>query len=153
MKQKHIAIFLFFTSIAAVAEVPDSSRIAGIDGNGSDCIWLRTVRDYTTLDDRNLLIRGSGNRSYLVTLQHRSFDLKSSMGLSFASRDDQLCPYGGDAIVFEGLSKESVRIRSISRVSREQADELMVRFGKKEADEQKIPAPEPVEGADIEELD
>jgi hypothetical protein len=153
MKQYIKLLLLLFTSIQFADAQADSGQVAANYGRGSDCIWLRTVRDYTTLDDRNLLIRGSGNRSYLVTLQHRSFDLKSSMGLSFASRDDQLCPYGGDAIVFEGLSKESVRIRSISRVSREQADELMVRFGKKEADEQKIPAPEPVEGADIEELD
>jgi hypothetical protein len=105
------------------------------------------------LDDRNLLIRGTGKRNYLVTLMHRSFGLKSSIGLGFSSRDDQLCPYGGDALVLDGLNREKVGIRSISEVSPEQVDELMIRFGRKEPDEQQTPAPKPVKGAEVEELD
>jgi hypothetical protein len=105
------------------------------------------------LDDRHLLIRGTGNRNYLVTLLHRSFDLKSSIGLGFSSRDDQLCPYGGDAIVLEGLGREKVGIRAISQVDDEQADELLGRFGKKVPKEQMTPATKPVKGADVEELD
>jgi hypothetical protein len=153
MKQIVIILLLVSTSIAFAADTEESRGLSEDFGRGSDCIWLRTVRDYTTLDDRNLLIRGTGKRNYLVTLMHRSFGLKSSIGLGFSSRDDQLCPYGGDALVLDGLNREKVGIRSISEVSPEQVDELMIRFGRKEPDEQQTPAPKPVKGAEVEELD
>lgn len=153
IKQTVIAVLSFFTLITYADDRDELARVSSEYGTGSDCIWLRTVRDYAALDDRHLLIRASGKRNYLVTLLHRSLDLRSSMGLGFSSRDDQLCPYGGDAIVVEGLSRETVGIRAISRVDDEQADELMVRFGKKGPDEQMTPAPKPVKGADVEELD
>jgi hypothetical protein len=149
-----VIIYLSVCTLSIVRADPgDSEPPLAIDRNGSDCIWIRTVRDYTALDDQTLLIRGPGKRSYLVTLQHPSFDMRSAMGLGFSSRDDQLCPYGGDAIVFDGLSREAVRIRGISAVSSEQAEQLMIKFGKKAPKEQQTPAPEPVEGAEVEELD
>ena len=122
--------------------------------SGSDCIWIRTIRDYRPLDSRNLLIYGAGKRAYFVKLAHRSLELKSSIQVGFYSRDGQLCPFGGDRLIFGGgLTDASVRIRSISRVSADQADDLLVRFGKKEPDQQRIPAPQEVQGAEIEELD
>lgn len=153
MKQLLIGFLLVSTLTLVQAKEAPSSQIEGIERNGSDCIWIRTVRDYTSLDDQNLLIRGSGKRSYLVTLLHPSFELRSSMGLGFSSRDDQLCPFGGDGVVFEGLSRETVRIRSISEVSSDQAEQLMVQFGRKEPKEQQTAAPKTVKGAEVEELD
>ena len=153
MKQFIILLLYGFTLTIALAEEPDSRRIQGIESNGSDCISVRTIRDYTALDEQNLLIRGAGKRTYLVTLQHRTFELRSSFGLGFTTRDDRLCPYGGDSIVFNGLSRESVGIRAITEVSREQAEQLMIHFGKKQPDEQQTAAPKPVKGAEVEELD
>lgn len=153
LKHSLILVLLHLALTVTAEEQDDSGALPGDFGRGSDCIWLRTVRDYTALDDRHLLIRGTGKRNYLVTLLNRSFDLKSSMGLGFSSRDDQLCPYGGDAIVLEGLSREKVRIRAISQLDDEQAEEIMIRFGQKEPKEQMTPAPKPVKGADVEELD
>lgn len=153
MKQLVAAFLLVFTfSDGFTAEGP-AQLVPGVEHNGSDCIWIRSVRDYTALDDQHLLVRGSSKRTYLVTLLHRSFEMQSSIGLGFSSRDDQLCPYGGDAVVLDGLSREAVRIRSISAVSPEQAEQLKVRFGKKVPDEQQAPAPRPVKGAEVEELD
>ncbi len=153
MKQLLIVLLSVLTLTSARADETLPSQIEGIARNGSDCIWIRTVRDYTTLDDQNLLVRGSGKRSYLVTLSFPSFELRSSMGLGFSSRDDQLCPYGGDGLVFNGLSPEIVRIRSITEVSSDQAEQLMVQFGRQEPKEQQTPAPQPVKGAEVEELD
>lgn len=153
MKQLVTFFICCFTLSLGPAGYAQSEQSQSIDRNGSDCIWIRTVRDYTTLDDQNLLVRGSGKRTYLVTLSFPSFELRSSMGLGFSSRDDQLCPYGGDGIVFDGLSRETIRIRSITEVSSEEAEQLMVQFGKKEPKEQQTTAPETVKGAEVEELD
>ena len=124
-----------------------------LDYRGSDCIWIRTIRDYTALDDKNLLIWASANRPYFVRLFSRAWVLRSSFQLGTVSRDDRLCPYGGDALVFGSAGRDTARIASIRRISPDEADWLLVRFGKKDPAEEQAPAPEPLESAEVEELD
>jgi hypothetical protein len=131
---------------------PDSGSSGDVDFRGSDCILVSTIRDYTPLDDSNLLIYGPGKRAYFVTLVHSTFELRSSFRLQFSSRDGQLCPYGGDEIVVGSFGREAVGIRAISRVTEEQAEQLLIRYGRKEPAEQQAPAPEDVKGAEVEEL-
>lgn len=123
-----------------------------IEYRGSDCISIRTIRDYTPLDNRTLLIEAAAKRHYLVELVISSFELRSSYRLGFESRDEWLCPYGGDVIVFDSLMDQQVGIRSISRVTPEQVEELLIRYGKKEPAEQQDQAPEEIKGAEVEEL-
>jgi len=54
--------------------------------------------------------------------------------------------------VFDGAFKEDAMIRGISRISPEQEEDLLIRYGKKKPDEQKDEAPPEVKGADVEEL-
>lgn len=135
-----------------MAQDSDRKWLNDLDLSGSDCILLRTVRDYTPLDDRHLLIWGPAKRGYFVTLVRPAFGMRSSFRLGFSSRDDQLCPYGGDSIVIGNGPNEQVRVRSISRVNDEQAEDLMIRFGRKKPTESPTPAPADVEGAKVEEL-
>jgi hypothetical protein len=100
-----------------------------------------------------MLISGPAKRTYFVSLARPAFEMRGSMGLTFDSRDDQLCPFGSDAIVFGGLSHERVAIRSISRVSAEEHEEILFRFGLIERAEQKPPEPIKIKGAEVEELD
>lgn len=123
-----------------------------VSARGSDCILIRTIRDYTPLDDRNLLIWGPANRAYHVTLFRPAFELRSSFQMSFSSRDDQLCPYGGDRVVFGDFNPDAIGIQSISRLSADQADELLIRYGRKEPEQQMAPEPADVKGAEVEEL-
>lgn len=123
-----------------------------MDYSGSDCILIRTIRDYRLLDDRNLLIYGPGDRAYYVTLFRPSFELRSSFQMGFSSRDDRLCPFGGDAIVVGSMRREEIAIQSISRVTEEQEEQLLVRYGKKEPAGEQAPAPKDVKGAEVEEL-
>lgn len=123
-----------------------------MDYSGSDCILIRTIRDYRLLDDRNLLIYGPGDRAYYVTLFRPSFELRSSFQMGFSSRDDRLCPFGGDAIVVGSIRREEIAIQSISRVTEEQEEQLLVRYGKKEPAGEQAPAPKDVKGAEVEEL-
>jgi hypothetical protein len=131
---------------------PDAGSSGDVDFRGSDCILISTIRDYTPLDHSNLLIYGPGKRAYFVTLVHSAFELRSSFRLQFSSRDGQLCPYGGDEIVVGSFGHEAVGIRAISRVTEEQAEQLLIRYGRKEPAEQQAPAPEDVKGAEVEEL-
>ena len=151
-KQQVIAITscVLLASCAAVKE--DSGLGRDIDFGGSDCISIGTIRDYTPLDRSTLLMKGSGNRDYLVTLVSPSLELRSSFQLSFSSRDSWLCPYGGDRIVFGGMSMGDGMIRGISRINADQKEELLIRYGKKEPEEQQDQAPPKVKGAEVEEL-
>lgn len=137
----------------ANAVASDEKDLKDLDLRGSDCILIRTIRDYTPLDDRSLLVWGPAKRGYFVTLFRPSFDMRSSFRLGFSSRDDQLCPYGGDSVVFGGLGSETIRVQSISRISEEQAEEILIRYGKKDPPESQAPAPADVKGAKVEELD
>ena len=151
--QSVIAIFASVLLNTATAEEEQHELGPDIDYRGSDCISIRSIRDYTVLDDRNLLVWAGSKRPYFVTLQLRAFNLRSSFRLGFSSTDGRLCPYGRDRIVLDGLQQETVGIRYISRVTPEQADELLIRYGHKEPGEERAPAPEPVIGAEVEELD
>jgi len=123
-----------------------------LDYRGSDCISIRTIRDYQPLDNRNLLVKAGGRRTYFVTLAVSSFEMRSSFRLGVESTDSWLCPYGGDRIVFGGLSEMGNSVRSISRITPEQEEELLIRYGKMEPPELQEPAPPHVKGADVEEL-
>jgi hypothetical protein len=88
-----------------------------------------------------------------MSLFRPAFGMSSSFRLGFSSRDDHLCPYGGDAVVFGGLGNEKISVQSISRVNAEQAEELLIRYGKKEPAANEPPEPKDVKGAEVEELD
>ena len=149
-----IVMLVFSCGIAGCAGSGQAETGGRADAGyrGSDCILIRTIRDYTPLDDLNLLIWGPAKRAYHVTLIRPSFELRSSFRMGFSSRDDQLCPYGSDGIVVGSLSRDTIAIRAISRLSEEQADQLLIRYGRKEPAEQQAPAPEDVKGAEVEEL-
>ena len=152
-KKQVVAVFIsgVLLSAAAAAEEPGELP-SDVDLEGSDCIWIRTIRDYTPLSRESLLIHASAKRSYFVRLWTPDFGLKSSFQLATRSRDDRLCPYGGDSIVFDSFSGSEARIRSISRVTPDQVEELLIRYGKKDPGDTQDPAPPDVKGAEVEEL-
>ena len=153
IKQIFIVFILGIFSLYFEAHADDFDPDRDLDYRGSDCISIRLIRDYTALDDKNLLIWASAKRPYFVSLFSPACGLRSSFQLGTVSRDDQLCPYGGDALVFDTAGHDTARIASIRRVTPEEADWLLVRFGRKDPPEQQAPAPEPLEGAEVEELD
>jgi hypothetical protein len=139
--------------LASCATIDEGEDLRNdIDYRGSDCISIRTIRDYQPLDNRNLLVKAGGKRIYFVTLAVPSFEMRSSFHFGVESTDSWLCPYGGDRIVFGGLSEMGFSLRSISRVTEDQEEELLIRYGKIEPPELQEPAPPKVKGADVEEL-
>ncbi len=148
-----LAMMLFLCSIVTLSKA-DNDEIEtenDIDYNGSDCIWIRSIRDYTPLDRRTLLIWG-GSRPYYVRLATPAREMESGMSVAVHSRDDRLCPYGGDGLIFSHFNGRPITVRSISRISKEQAEDILVRYGKSKSAEPQTPAPKELEGAEVEEL-
>jgi len=150
---KQIVMILLLCSLASVgrAENDEFEDEKDIDYNGSDCIWIRSIRDYTPLDRRTLLIWG-GSRPYYVRLATPTNEMDFGMSVAVHSRDDRLCPYGGDGLVFSHFSGRPITVRSISRISKEQAEDILVRYGKSKSAEPQTPVPKAPEGAEVEEL-
>ena len=157
MKKNYIkqVLILFISSItlgnvSAAAEEEDTPD--DLDLHGSDCISIRTIRDYTPLSRDSLLIHASAKRSYFVSLFSPRFGMNSSFQLATRSRDDRLCPFGGDALIFGSFQGDEARIRSIKRLSPGQLEQVLIRYGKKEPADKPDPAPPEVKGAEVEEL-
>lgn len=104
----------------------------------SDCIVGGNVRDFTALDNRNLILYGTGNRPYHVVLTRRAIDLEREFSIGVYDADagfggiGRICPYGGDAIIIQGPITERIPIRSIEQIDDVGVQALMVRFGKAE---------------------
>ncbi len=137
----------FFALAAEEEDAPED-----LDLRGSDCISIRLIRDYTPLSRDSLLIHASAKRSYFVTLFSPRFGVNSSFQLATRSRDDRLCPYGGDALIFGSFQGDEARIRSIKRLNPGQLEQVLIRYGKKEPADKPDPAPPEVKGAEVEEL-
>ena len=150
-----IVIILSLSGCATSSESNDGPSGDNVDAvySGSDCILIRTIRDYRPLDRSHLMIFGPAKRAYFVSLFRPAFEMRGSSSLSVDSRDDQLCSYGGDAIVFGSFGRDRVTVRSISRVTAEQQQDILFRFGLLERAEQAPPEPANVKGAEVEELD
>ena len=100
IKYIFILFILDISSPSVIIQAVNLESDLELDYRGLDCISLLTIRDYTVLDDKNLLIWSSSKRAYFVRLFSPAWELKSSFQIGTLSRDNWLCPYGGDTLVF-----------------------------------------------------
>ena len=105
------------------------------------------------LDDSNLVVTASGRRQYHIELARRAFGLRSSWSIGFRSPTGMICSGGSTLILNDGFgTDESIRLRSVRRITAEELDALLIQYGKKDPEEQQAPAEEEVDGAEVEEL-
>lgn len=152
---KQYIIILFSLVLLGCASSGDRYQSAGdpVESRSNDCILQSSIRDYQVLDDSNLIVTASGKRKYHVELTRRAFGLRSNWSIGFYSATGRVCSGFSEVIVDDGFGrKETIKLRSVREISPDELDALLVRFGKKEQEEQQAPAEETVEGAEVEEL-
>ena len=97
--------------------------------SASDCISESLVSGFNALDDRHLLLYGSGSRRvFLVEIAPACFDLKYRNTLAVVDGDNnaQICGFGRDLIGFEQLGRvESCRIMGMEELSEERRLEVL----------------------------
>ena len=153
IKQLVIFVFSFFILACAPPEETLDEPLHGSESRGRDCISQTSIRDYQVLDDSNLIITASVKRQYHVALARRAFGLRSKWAIGFTSRTGMICPMSGEVVLDDGIGQERISIRAIRRLSPEERDALLIRYGKKEPEIKQAPAKEKVESAEVEELD
>jgi hypothetical protein len=130
------------------------------EGNGeassrrADCIHQPSIRGYRVLDEQNLIIDASARKKYHVTLQRRAYGLRNTWGIGFVeSASGRICAGFGEIVFNDSGIANRYRIASIRRLTPEEEEGLLISFGLKEPEVERMPVPQEVEGADIEELD
>ena len=124
-----------------------------VESTGMDCISQGSIRNYTILDNSNLIVTEGASRKYHVELRRQAYGLRSSSAIGFVSQTGRICEKFGEILVDDGFSSEKIRISSIRRLSPESEEDLLIRFGKIEPNLKQARQPETVEGAEVEELD
>jgi hypothetical protein len=153
IKQLVIALILCSLGGCASTEEGQTEESYGAESTGSDCISQSSIRDYTVLDDANLIVTQGAKRKYHVQLSRRAYGLRSSRAIGFHSQTGRICGKFSDLLVDDGFGPEKIRISSIRQLSPESEEELLIRFGKIEPEYEQPRRPENVEGAEVEELD
>jgi len=157
--QKHMLkqcfIVLFSSGIVACAGPGEPVELAadGGESRGRDCISQSSIRDYQVLDDSNLIVTAAVKRKYHVILSRRAFGLQSTWKIGFRSPTGMICPNSGELVLDDGMALDRIQVRSVRKVTLDELDELLIRFGKKEPEFEQAPAAEDVSGAEVVELD
>jgi hypothetical protein len=95
----------------------------------SDCISESLVSGFNALDDRHLVLYGSGSRRvFLVEISPACFDLKYRNTLAVVDGDNngQICGFGRDSIGFEQFGRvEYCRITGMEELNEERRLEVL----------------------------
>lgn len=89
-----------------------------------DCFFARAMSDWRPLDNRNLVVFTGARRAYHLQLASPSRGLRFDDTLAFTDRDGRICPFGGDAVVINGLMPDRIPIASIRRMDEGQLEDL-----------------------------
>ena len=153
IKQLFILSFSCILIACAGSGDPVEGDAYAEESRGTDCISQMTVRDYRVLDESNLIVSESRRRKYHVVLSRRAFGLQSTWQIGFRSGGGRICPGFSDLVVDNGIGPDRIRIASIRRLTPEDEEDLLIRFGKIDGTTEQTPPPQEVEGAEVEELD
>jgi Family of unknown function (DUF6491) len=115
--------------VACAAAPPAPPAPSASSSRGDDCFFTRSLRDWRPLDNSNLLLFTTGRTPYLVELFRPAMGLSFNVMIGVYDRDGRVCPYGGDAIIINGIMPERIPIRSMRRLTDDELDEIYVRFG------------------------
>ena len=152
---KHSVIAISLCTLVACASTEEGALegSAGSESTGSDCISQGSIRNYTVLDNANLIVTQGASRKYHVELRRPAYGLRSSSTVGFVSQTSLICGRFSEVVVDDGFSLDKVRISSIQRLTPESEEDLLIRFGKIEPEYEQPRQPDEVAGAEVEELD
>lgn len=120
---------MFVVALATALTCGCASMQSGSSGSTAflsydDCFVARTMTDWRPLDNRNLVVFTGARRAYHIQLSTPSMGLRFDDTIAFTDRDGRICPYGGDAIVINGLMPDRISIASIRRLDEGQLEDL-----------------------------
>ncbi len=87
-----------------------------------DCVFFRTMRDWSAVDRERLILYGMGKQTYLATLSFPSTELPFDYMLGFQDRDNDGRICGGfDSIITRDGIPNRITIASVKRIDEKDA--------------------------------
>ncbi len=119
---------LLAAGCAATATTADRQDRAAAESQ-NDCLRTALIRDWTPLDQRNLIVYESGRRPYHVELAQTCFGLDFATVIAFYDRraDERICGFGMDRVIVDRTIPESCGVSAVDELTDEQAEELKLR--------------------------
>ena len=92
-----------------------------------DCIFFRTLHDWSPIDRERLLVYAMGRVPYLATLSFPSNDLNFELAVGFQDRDNdgRLCGHGFDALILRDGIPDRITIASLQRIEKADAEKFL----------------------------
>lgn len=129
---RKLALLGLAAAVSACATVSDGNAPPPPSGeqiSGTVCIFSDDIRSWRRLDDRNIIVYARARQPYLVELFRPVPGLSYEFRVGFYDRDGRLCPFGGDALIVNGIQTEAYQIVGITRLSPERLQELLTEYG------------------------
>jgi hypothetical protein len=116
--------------LAACASTPQAKTGAAAvpSPEGKDeCLFFRTLTDWTPVDRERLIIYSMGRVPYLATLSFPNSSLTFDFAVGFHDHDNdgRLCGHGFDAVLFREGIPDRITIASLQRLDREEAKRFL----------------------------
>ena len=152
---EQLVIFISSCTLLTCAEYHEQAQEPEVNSisTASDCIFEGTIRDYRVLDESNLVVTASASRKYHIEPSRRAYGLDSSWAIGFSSPGGSICAGFSEIVVDDSCGPEAIRINKIRRLSPDEDEDMLIRFGKKQPELEQPREPEEVKGAEVEELD
>jgi hypothetical protein len=120
------------TNAAAPAnQASQNADAAASKPRGGDCMFSRTIDDWTVVDDETLIVWAPDHKSpYLVKLFFPEFGLKSAFALGFLDKDNDglICDVGRDALIARSIipgRADHIPLRTVQRIDVAEAKQLI----------------------------
>jgi len=97
-------------------------------GKHEECLFTTVVSDWSDLGRESLILYGPGRHDpYLVQLNFPSNDLTFNVAIGVLDGDHngRICGFGFDAILIPGGMPERITIRSIQKLTKDEATKLI----------------------------
>lgn len=120
---------LGLSGILALGACASTGGGEGTFASANDCFFTRSISDWRPLDNRNLIVFTGRRSPYHVQLSTPTPRLRFQDAIAFTDRDGRICPYGGDAIVINGMMPDRITIASIRRLSEGELEDVYLQFG------------------------
>ncbi len=122
-----VPILLAAGGCAATATTDAGDRAAA--ERSTDCVRTSLIRDWDSLDERNLIVYELGRRPYHVELAQSCFGLnfETMIGLYDRRGDGRICGFGLDRIIVDSAIPEGCSIVAVDELTEEQAEQLKQR--------------------------
>jgi Family of unknown function (DUF6491) len=92
------------------------------------CVFASRLDNFRALDNERLIVWTPGSKQpYLLTLAFPSTELRwgETLGLDDRNHDGMICGFGPDAVIIPHGMPDRIMIRSMEKISPEQAQELV----------------------------